>query len=69
MKKMRSDKDLTPLEQEALNVHTIINDDIYAPMDKPLIESNFNKKKFIATCKKNRKKRKLKKQKNGKFTR
>jgi hypothetical protein len=57
---MRSNKDLTPLEQEALDVYTIINTNL--PLDYvPKFKDNFNNKKFMQTCKKNRKLRKKKK--------
>jgi hypothetical protein len=63
---MRSNKDLTLIEKEALDVHTIINDiELMKQYTERFFndeyEDNFNHKKFIATCKKNRKLRKKKK--------
>ena len=46
---MRSNKDLTLIEVEGFSQY------------EPKFKNNFNRKKFIATCKKNRKLRKKKK--------
>ena len=58
---MRSNKDLTLIEQEALDVFEIIKEVEDFSQYEPKFKNNFNHKKFIATCKKNRKLRKKKK--------